>query len=367
MAPRSSKVIDQDLPESDRAGEMAHPRLQEQLFGHDAAVMQLVSAARSGTLHHAWLISGPKGVGKATLAWRFARALLAFGPRHVPDDLAVDTTHMAFRLVAASAHPDAVVLRRPWDQEKKRFKSDLPVDEVRKLKSFFAKHPSQAEVQVAVIDCMDDMNIQAQNALLKILEEPPKAAVMLLIAHTPGQLLPTIRSRCRTLQLRPLPPEDMQRATRRLAPDASAEQLELVTALAEGTPGQAASMAISGVGSAYQQILGLLGTLPQLNHATLHGLADQFMKQFPDQGISGFSNLLSLAMQRHLRSAMGTMAPLPVEQKVFARMAQAIAPARWSDMWAELQANEQRAVALNLDKKQFVLNAFHSLESASRP
>lgn len=366
MAPRSPKTIDADLPESDRAGEMLHPRLQESLFGHDAAVSQMVAAGHAGALHHAWLISGPKGIGKATLAWRFARALLAHGPRHLPEDLAIPATHTVFRLVAASAHPDVALLRRPWDQDKKRFKSELPVDEVRKLKSFFAKHPSQADMQVAIIDCMDDMNIQAQNALLKILEEPPKSAVMLLIAHTPGQLLPTIRSRCRALQLRPLAPAEMSDAMRHLAPDVAGEQLSIASALAEGAPGQAAAMAISGVISAYQQILGLLGTLPQLNQATLYGLADQFMKQFPDQGIAGFSRLLSMAMQRHLRSAMGTMVALPVEEKVFARMGQAIAPARWSDLWAELHASEQRASALNLDKKQFVLNAFNSLESAAR-
>jgi DNA polymerase-3 subunit delta' len=361
MAPRAPKAVDVDLPESDRAGEMPHPRLQQHLFGHQAAVQQMVAAARSGALHHAWLVSGPKGVGKATLAWRFARALMAYGRANLPDDLSVPADHNAFRLVAALAHPDVNVVRRPWDQEKKRFKSELPVDEVRKLKAFFAKHPSYGEVQVAVIDCMDDMNLQAQNALLKILEEPPKAAIMLLIAHAPGQLLPTIRSRCRALQLRPLPREDMQLAMRHLAPDAGAEQLEMAASLAEGAPGQATAMVMSGVLSAYQQILGLLATLPQLNHANLHALADQFMKQFPDQGIEGFAALLSLAIQRHLRSLMGVAEALPAERQAFTRMGQAIPASRWSTLWADLQANAQRASALNQDKKQFVLNAFHAM------
>jgi DNA polymerase-3 subunit delta' len=366
MAPRAPRTVEADLPESDRAGDMPHPRLQERLFGHEAAMGQMVKAARAGTLHHAWLICGPKGVGKATLAWRFARALLAHGAASLPEDLDLPPAHPAFRLVAAASHPDLALLRRPWDSEKKRFKSELPVDEVRKLKAFFSRHPSLGEARVALIDCMDDMNIQAQNALLKILEEPPKAAVMLLIAHAPGQLLPTIRSRCRVLQLRPLSPPDMQQALQHLAPEASAEHLAIAATLCEGAPGNAAAMATSGIISAYQQILGLLGTLPQVNQANLHGLAEQFMKQFPDQGIEGFSNLLSLAMQRHLRCAMGTTAALAAEQKVFARMGQAIAPARWGELWADLQVTGQRATALNLDKKQFVLNAFNSIESAAR-
>lgn len=366
MAPRSTKAVDVDLPESDRAGDMPHPRLQQNLFGHEAAVGQMVAAAHSGSMHHAWLISGPKGVGKATLAWRFARAVLARGLSGCPDDLALPADDKTFRLIAGLAHPDVIVLRRPWDSDKKKFKSELPVDDVRRLRMFFSRHPSFADVQVAVIDCMDDMNLQAQNALLKILEEPPKAAILLLIAHTPGLLLPTIRSRCRMLQLRPLSQRPMRAALQALAPQAAHDQLELAATLAEGAPGQAASLAASGMTGAYQQILAVLATLPQLNHAMLHGLSDQYMKQFPDRGIAGFAYLLSLAMQRHLRSHMGTTSALPVERQAFERMRLALTTERWSELCAELQANAQRASALNQDKKQFVLNAFYSLESAAR-
>jgi len=367
MAPRSAKTVDVDQPESDRAGDMPHPRLQESLFGHKQAMEQMVAAAHSGAMHHAWLISGPKGVGKATLAWRFTRAVLARGLSACPDDLSLPADDKTFRLVAAMAHPDVIVLRRPWDAEKKKFKSELPVDDVRRLRSFFSRHPSFGNVQLAVIDCMDDMNLQAQNALLKILEEPPKAAILLLVAHTPGLLLPTIRSRCRMLQLRPLPQDTMREALQRLAPQADGDQLELAATLAPGAPGQAAALAASGMTGAYQQILGVLATLPQLNHAMIHGLSEQFMKQFPDRGISGFSYLLSLAIQRHLRTQMGTASPLPAERQAFDRMGHALTAIRWSEICAGLQASEQRASALNQDKKQFVLNAFYSLDSAVRP
>ena len=366
MAPRAPRTLETELPESDRAGDMPHPRTQAVLFGHEAAVGQLVAASHSGGLHHAWLICGPRGVGKATLAWRFARAVLAHGLTACPADLSVPLEDKVFRLIAASAHPDVIGLRRPWDTEKKKFKSELPVDEVRRLRSFFSKHPSFGSLQIAIVDCVDDMNVQSQNALLKILEEPPKAALLLLIAHTPGAVLATVRSRCRTLQLRPLPAETMQRALQSLAPDVDSAHLTLAATLAEGAPGQAATLAVSGMTGAYQQILSVLSTLPQLNHAMLHGLADQFMKQFPDRGIAGFAHLLSLAIQRHLRSLLGTARARPGEQQAFARMAAALPPVRWSDACAELQAREERAVALNQDKKQFVLNAFYALETAIR-
>jgi hypothetical protein len=151
------------------------------------------------------------------------------------------------------------------------------------------------------------------------------------------------------------------------APQADGDQLELAATLAPGAPGQAAALAASGMTGAYQQILGVLATLPQLNHAMIHGLSEQFMKQFPDRGISGFSYLLSLAIQRHLRTQMGTASPLPAERQAFDRMGHALTAIRWSEICAGLQASEQRASALNQDKKQFVLNAFYSLDSAVRP
>lgn len=366
MAPRAPKSDEAGLPESDRTAGLPPPRQQTRLFGHADAARSLASAARSGQLHHAWLISGPKGVGKATLAWHFARALLAHGRAACPDDLDVDPAHQAARLLGGLAHPDATVLRRPWDSDNKRFKADLPVDEVRRLKGFFSRHPSLAEVQVAIVDCADDMNVQAQNALLKILEEPPKAAILLLLSHAPGQLLPTIRSRCRTLALRPLPAAAMHEALRHLVPDAPPDQLEVASVLAEGAPGEAAVMITAGVTGVYRDAAALLETLPRLHHATLHGFADRTVKQLAERTVPQVCSLLSLLMQRHLRCQMGTATPLGFEQGVFARMGQAIPAADWSTLWSALQAAGQRAENLNQDKKQFVLNAFYSIESAIR-
>jgi len=366
MAPRTSRQEDVEYPESDRAGELPHPRTQADLFGHDVAARQMASAARSGHLHHAWLISGPKGVGKATLAWRFARAILAHGRPNCPDTLHVPPDHLAFRRIVQLAHPDVTVLRRPWDPDKKRFKTELPVAEVRKLRGFFSKHPSDGDTQLAIIDCADDMSTEAQNALLKVLEEPPKAAILLLLSHAPGQLLPTIKSRCRSLQLRPLGADDMTKAMQILAPEVPAQQLEMAGTLAEGAPGQAANFAMRGSVLLYQELLTLLTTLPRLNHGMLHGFAERTVKQFADRTVVEVSMLLSQLVERHLRSQMGTLSPMAEERDAFTRMASAIPGQAWSEYWTDLRNQFVRADTLNLDKKQFVLNAFYSIESAEK-
>ncbi|MEQ1753187.1 MAG: DNA polymerase III subunit delta' [Micropepsaceae bacterium] len=363
MAPRASKPDQEILPESDRAGDLPHPREREELFGHADASATLSKAARSGQLHHAWLLAGPKGVGKATLAWRFARALLAFGKGNCPDDLHVPLGHPAFRQVSALTHPDVTLLRRPWDVDKKRFKSDLPVDEVRRLKGYFSKHSTFGGPQIAIVDCMDDMNIQAQNALLKILEEPPKSAILLLITHAPGHLLPTIRSRCRLLHLRKLSDGDMVQATKSLCPGASPETLKMVSALADGVPGFAASLAESNAIATYQDLLGLLSQLPTINAAMAQGFADRIARQPIDTGIAVFSALMQLIEQRLVLTHLGFGTPLAAETNAFQRMAAAISLEEWVSLWSDLRNQFSRTEQLNLDKKQFVLNALYSIES----
>lgn len=363
MAPRAPKADQENLPESDRVGELLHPRERSTLFGHAEAAATLAQAARSGQLHHAWLLAGPKGVGKATLAWRFARALLAYGRNDCPDSLHVPDDHPAFRQIVAMTHPDVILLRRPWDVDKKRFKSDLPIDEVRKLRGFFSKHSAFGGAQIAIVDCMDDMNIQAQNALLKVLEEPPKAALLLLITHAPGHLLPTTRSRCRMLHVRKLSGDDMSTAVGSLCPGADADSVQTVSALADGVPGFAAALAESNAATTYQDLLGLMKQLPSLNAAMTQTFAERIARLPIDSGIALFSTLMQLIEQRFVRTRLGLGTPLPSEAVAFDRMASAASIEDWVNLWSELRTQFSRTELLNLDKKQFVLNALYSIES----
>lgn len=366
MAPRARAAETEPLPESDRIGDLPHPRERFELLGHTEAAQTLATAARSDRLHHAWILAGPKGVGKATLAWRLARALLAHGASNCPDDLAVPSDHAIARQVAALAHPDLIVIRRPWDPDKKRFKTDLPVEEVRRLHGFFSRHASAGGARIAIIDSADDMNRSAQNALLKILEEPPANALLLLISHAPGGLLPTTRSRCRTLTLRKLPAEAMPGAVAELAPAVDQKSRALLCALADGAPGRALELAESDAPAMYAELTELLGALPRLNGGKLFAFAEKVARAPVERGLALFVALLSQVEERVLRGAYAPLEGVPGEDKLLRHLRAAVPLDSWSALSETLKTEAIRADDLNLDKKQLVLNTFFAIEAASQ-
>src|ERR1700737_4487361 len=171
------------------------PRANPILLGHQAAERTLLDAMHQGRMHHAWLITGPEGIGKATLAFRFARRLLA-GQEGTADSLALDPTHPVFRRVVAGGHADLKTVERAIDEKTKRLKRDIAVKDVREINGFMALTPAEGGWRVAIVDGAEDLNQNSANALLKILEEPPSRAVLILVCSATGRLLPTIRSRC---------------------------------------------------------------------------------------------------------------------------------------------------------------------------
>ena len=231
------KTEPEDIPEPDRVPGAPHPRHTDRVIGQDNAIAEFMEAAQGGRLHHAWLLTGPRGVGKATLAWAIARWMLsgASGPFG-----ATDTPEA--RRVAALSEPRLHLVRRPWDDKAGRLSAQITVDEIRRLLSFFHLSAAEGGRRVAIIDAADDMNLAAANALLKVLEEPPADALILMIAHQPAGLLPTIRSRCRTLRLSPLTPAQMGNVLAHLGIDEDAEAL---AALSDGSVGEALRLAIA--------------------------------------------------------------------------------------------------------------------------
>ena len=184
-----------------------HPRRNASLVGHQAAERHLLQAHQSGSLHHAWLITGPKGIGKATLAYRFAKFLLtAPTPERARahNSLYLAPEASAFRLVSAASHPDLLVIERGIDQRNKRLKSEISVETAREAQNFFARTSGAGGWRIAIVDSADELNGKSANALLKIIEEPPKQSIFLIVCHQPGRLLRTIRSRCLHLPLDPL-------------------------------------------------------------------------------------------------------------------------------------------------------------------
>jgi DNA polymerase-3 subunit delta' len=225
----------------DRPG-VPRPRETPDLIGHEAAQAAFAEGLAAGRLHHAWLIGGPAGIGKATLAYRVARRLLAYPRGGGPAGLAIPPDHFVHGQVAGLSHPNLVALRRHRMPGVKTLPTKISVDMVRKALDLFASTAADSGWRVCILDSAEDLNANAANALLKVLEEPPPRALFLILAHQPGRLLPTIRSRCRALHLRPLSDGEVARAVRALPPPfAQPDEAALGRALglAEGSVGRA--------------------------------------------------------------------------------------------------------------------------------
>lgn len=222
--------------------EVLAPRLRANQIGRADTERAVRDLLQKGALANGWLITGPKGAGKATLAYRLARAILDRDALTDRESLAMPATARGFRLVAQNAHPDLFVAERAYDEKNQRYQSEIPVDRIRELGSFLSKTASAGGWRVAIIDTADDLNRQAANALLKSLEEPPAKTAVLLLSSAPGRLLPTIRSRCRRLDLRPLSDTEIETLlAAELGLDAAAARR--IAAVARGRPGYALTLA----------------------------------------------------------------------------------------------------------------------------
>ena len=361
-------MTDDDLPESDRADGAPHPRETLQLFGQQDAEAALLEALNSGRMHHAWLISGPKGVGKATLAWRLARHLIAtpaetadaglFGDTPPPPDtLAVAPDHPVSHRIAALSEPSLLLIRRAWDHDKKRLKTQITVDEVRKLASFFGLSSTDGGRRVVLVDSVDDMNPSAANALLKVLEEPPKNAILLLISHAPARLLPTIRSRCRDIRLPSLDDDALTSALDAAGyPDADPQ----LSALSGGSVGTAIRLISQNGPELYEQILQLLASCPSLDRSAARKFAEYITARGQEERLAVALDLLNHALSRLARHGAGFSAPGPSskETEIFNRLApNAHAARRWAALQQELSQRIGHGRAVNVDAQSLILDS----------
>ncbi len=341
------------------------PEEQAQWFGDVAAEQALLEAYRGGRMHHAWMLGGPKGIGKATLAFRLARFVLAHpdpGTAEVAaaHDLAVPIGHPAFRKVAVRSHPNLLVMERPYDEQNKRFRSELTVPEIRRTVLFFGSTAGEAGWRIAIVDPADDMNASAANALLKVLEEPPARALFLIVSHAPGRALATIRSRCRRLDLAPLPPAAIARALRagRAGDDAD---IELAAALAEGSLRRAVVLLHGGGIDLYRRLTGLLTRLPDIDIDATHAFADSVSRRGDEDAWAGFNDLVAGWLNRRVRGD-----PEPDSAATLAPVVAATPLERWAEVWENLRRSSALADALNLDRKRTVLSILMSLARATR-
>ncbi|MEQ8367769.1 MAG: DNA polymerase III subunit delta' [Roseicyclus sp.] len=367
-------MSDDAPPEADRLDDAPHPRATARLFGQDAAEQTFLNAHNAGRLPHGWLLTGPKGVGKATFAWRAARFLLAtpmddgdglFGAPPPPATMNIDPDHPVASRMQALSEPGLCLLRRPWDEKAKRLKTQLTVDEVRNLKSFFAMSAGGNGRRVVIVDSADEMNTSAANALLKELEEPPRDAVLLLISHRPSGLLPTIRSRCRTLRFQPLGPDDLTRALEQ-AGHPPTDNLQGLAELAGGSVGEAVRLMSLGGVTLYADLLGLAATLPRFDRSLAIRLSEATAGKQGEARFDLTLGLLDTLLSRLARTGTTGLPHaeiVPGEAATLARLAPDARAARdWADLAATLTARTRRGKAVNLDPAALTFDMFLDLD-----
>ncbi len=361
-------MSDTDIPQSDSIAGAPHPRETAHLIGQSEPEGNFLEAYNSDRLHHAWLITGNRGVGKATLAWRLARFLLAEpvdggtlfgGALPKPDTLEISADHPINARMLALSEPRLFLLRRAWDEKTKKLKSVITVDEARKLRGFFALSAADGGRRVVIVDTADEMNPNAANALLKLLEEPPERTTLFLISHQPSRLLPTIRSRCRELRCHNLAPDEMARALAQTGINLPADTTAL-SALADGSVGEAVRLINLGGLEIYAELTGLFGTMPNLDRPRAQRLAQSAVGAANANRLGLILTLTNQFLARTARAGIiGPPTPEAAnnESAILTRLApNAFAAHQWAELQQSIGARMRHGVAVNLDPAALILD-----------
>jgi DNA polymerase III subunit delta' len=349
MPPRRVKSEEAAI-ETDRITGQPHPRETFRLVGQEQALGLAAHAVRSGRPPQAWLIGGPPGIGKATLAYRIARYLLRYGATaEGPADLDMAENDPVSLQVKAGAHPGLLVLKRGANPETGKLMTVLSVNEIRKVGNFFGLTSGAGGWRVAIVDTADDMNEAAANALLKLLEEPPQKSILLLLSHAPARLLPTIRSRCQRLPLRPLDEPTVEKELAERLPDMSAAERSRLARLSGGSIGAALRLASDDGLMLATEAEKLVERAGSPDFAAALALADKIARI--DDGTEMFGEFLVDALRDRIH-----------------RRAREGAPAldRWAVLSEQLGRSFGRTEALHLEPRQTILSAAQALARAGR-
>ena len=360
------------------------PRGNPDFVGHEAAERELERLYRAARLPHAILLTGPRGIGKATLAFRFARFLLAERESHrtnvaEPEFLGASASETGlwinpesgvFRRIAAGGHADLLTVERAWDPRRKRLRGEIVVEDTREIAAFFRLTAAEEGWRIVIVDGAEEMNRNAANALLKILEEPPDRALLLLVSHNSGRLLPTIRSRCRRLEMAALPLALTTQLLCRYRPQLDQTEADALAALSGGSIGRALELADAGGLGLYRSLIELLGQMPEIDLVQLYALADRLARADAEEAYRASEELLPQFLARLARDVArgcaGAEELVTGEAAAMRRLAGIADPARWGGLRAEIEANFAVARELNLDKKQTMLGAFFAIEEMAR-
>lgn len=342
-----------DAPEPDQLEDFPHPRERDALIGHIAAEQAFLDAYRSGRPHHAWIIGGPEGIGKATLAYRIARFVFANPDPASPavrsaHDLSVDPTHPAARKIIAQSHPDLAVLRRAVNDKTGKARTEILIEQVRRATEMFASTAGEGGWRICIIDPAEDLNRAGANALLKTLEEPPARAIFLIVSHAPARLLPTIRSRCRRLDLSPLANDDV---------------VWLLSELTDEKPAAIAAAVQGAQGSVRRAIAMLdpdLAEMGKRTRALLDGLPDLPQKAVLDLAGRASGRDSDALYEEMLDAVRGWLSAKVADDA--AQGAARLEPL--AGIWDKLHEGARTIEAFNIDRRPFVVGLFSDMAEA---
>lgn len=365
-------------PDPTQVDGATHPRETLGLIGQSKAEADFLTAYASDRLHHGWLITGPRGVGKATLAYRIARFLLAtppagdddmFGTPPPPETLDIPPDHPQAQLIAASASPGLKVIHRTPNPTTDKMRDVITAEDVRDLSHFLHMSVAEGGRRVVIVDTADEMNPTAANALLKMLEEPPAKTTLLLLSHQPSGLLPTIRSRCRVLRLGVLAPDDMANALAQTGVETGGINAAALSELSGGSVGEAVRLLNADGVALYKDIMGLIDSLPRLNRQGAMKLAEKAAARGNAVTFDLILTLIDLALARLARTgAQGAPPPEAItgESAILTRLSPNPASAReWANIATNITARTRHGKAVNLDPAALVLDTFFKLQDTA--
>jgi DNA polymerase-3 subunit delta' len=347
----AKRARSEEIEETDRLEGFPHPRETFRLAGHDEALTRAARAIRSGRPPQAWLITGPAGIGKATLAYRIARYLLRYGATDAgPEDLSVSQDDPVSRHIVARAEPGLKVIKRGINPETGKLTTVIIVEFVRELSEFFGLSAGGGGWRVAIVDTADEMNPNAANALLKVLEEPPARSMLMLLSNAPGKLLPTIRSRCQRLDLRPLPGDVLAAELAHHLPKMKDSDRFALAKLAGGSLGAALLLADEDTLALARDAARAVDDAAAPNVPALFALADRVGRA--SDRLPLFGDFLIQALEQRVRAR--------------AEAHGAAGMRRWIEAWEQVRANFDRATGLHLDPRQTIVSSVRAIHAASQ-
>jgi DNA polymerase-3 subunit delta' len=333
------------------------------LRGHDDIEQALLRMVQTNRLPQALILAGPGGIGKATLAHRLATYLLSPAGERDPDSLGIKAENLTARQIAAQAHPGLLALERHVDETSGKPAKEIAVDDVRKIAPFLHLTSSEGGWRIAIIDDASALNRSGQNALLKILEEPPARSLLILVADRPGALLPTIHSRSFLLRMPALPPELISALLAERFSQMSLEDRKILVDLAGGSMGRACRLYEEDGLALYREITDFIAPLPKLDWPKLHSFAERLGSPSGDTAYRLFAEFLPLWITHLLRERLGLVSAGAFSEE--AQVRHKLAGLSTLDRWVAAcdKITERFAVtdAANLDRKLAVLAGFETM------